>query len=68
MTREAPAVTADGTPKRTVSEARAAAVLNAGVDGAGAWQSAFVDDGKNTIASQLVERLRAHAEISFAAE
>lgn len=58
MTREAPAVTADGAPKRTVSEARAAAVLNAGVDGAGAWQSVFVDDGKNTIASQLVERLR----------
>ena len=49
---------AGNAPKRTVSKARAAAVLNAGADGAGAWQSAFVDDGKNTIASQLVERLR----------
>ena len=43
---------ADGAPKRTVLEARA------GADGAGVWRSTFVDDGKNTIASQLVERLR----------
>jgi DNA-binding GntR family transcriptional regulator len=51
-------VTADGTPKSAGLEAQAAAALAAGPDGSGAWQGALVDDGKNTIASQLVERLR----------
>jgi DNA-binding GntR family transcriptional regulator len=32
--------------------------LVADAEAPGAWQSALVDDGKNTIASQLVERLR----------
>lgn len=58
MPREVPVVTADGAPKRAGLGAQATAVLVAGPDGSGAWQSAFVDDGKNTIASQLVERLR----------
>ena len=43
-------MTVGDTPNPTELIAEAGAV--------GAWQSALVDDGKNTIASQLVERLR----------